>query len=189
MVEKVARGSALLDDMDALLGKASALLLSAEASGDTRTALAGVKEARACIELLAKLEQSRAGSATTVEATSEDRTAGANFENGGLNGRKWTTVCQLLRDVLVSWPTLANSVAGGLRDMGLDSEAAMILSEIPETLRIERVEDPTADRRPSRPFLTKDLENIRIVLLEELHAHPEVQRRIVARLRAAEASA
>ncbi len=45
----------LLRDAGALRAKAISLLLAAERSGDIRTALAGVREARGCLELLAKL--------------------------------------------------------------------------------------------------------------------------------------
>ena len=51
----VADADSLLRDVGALRGKAISLLLAAERSGDLRTALAGVREARGCIELLAKL--------------------------------------------------------------------------------------------------------------------------------------
>ena len=42
--------------MKALHSKAYSLLLQAEQAGDLRTALQGVREARGCLELLAKLE-------------------------------------------------------------------------------------------------------------------------------------
>jgi hypothetical protein len=45
----------LLKEVKILRGKAYALLLAAEREGDYRTALAGVREARGCLELLAEL--------------------------------------------------------------------------------------------------------------------------------------
>jgi len=51
-----AAGTDLLREVRALRGKSYALLLKAEAAGDYRTALAGVREARACLELLAEME-------------------------------------------------------------------------------------------------------------------------------------
>jgi hypothetical protein len=51
----VAQGDALLQQARALQGKATSLLLQAEKEGDFRTALAGVREARGCLELLAKM--------------------------------------------------------------------------------------------------------------------------------------
>ncbi len=45
----------LLKHVRTLQGKATALLLKAEAEGDYRTALQGIREARSCIELMAKL--------------------------------------------------------------------------------------------------------------------------------------
>jgi hypothetical protein len=52
---EVARGDALLQDVRDLQAKAMGLLKKAEAMSDYRTALAGIREARACLELLAKL--------------------------------------------------------------------------------------------------------------------------------------
>jgi len=51
----VADADSLLREVGALRAKAVHLLLAAERSGDLRTALAGVREARGCIELLARL--------------------------------------------------------------------------------------------------------------------------------------
>jgi len=47
----------LLDQVRALRNKSLSLLLAAEKSGDLRTALAGVREARASLELLAEMSQ------------------------------------------------------------------------------------------------------------------------------------
>jgi len=52
----VARGDDLLDQVHRLKSKAISLLLKAEAAGDFRTALAGIREARNCLELLLEVE-------------------------------------------------------------------------------------------------------------------------------------
>jgi len=52
----VAQADDLLAQLRALLAKALSLLAQAETGGDLRTALAGVREARATLELLAELE-------------------------------------------------------------------------------------------------------------------------------------
>jgi hypothetical protein len=52
---EVARADDLLREVRALRSKAISILLQAEAAGDLRTALAGVREARECLQLLAKL--------------------------------------------------------------------------------------------------------------------------------------
>jgi len=49
-------GSDLLDQVHRLKSKAVSLVLKAEAAGDFRTALAGIREARACLELLLEVE-------------------------------------------------------------------------------------------------------------------------------------
>src|SRR5215210_7569143 len=53
---EVASATNLLTELRALRAKAISLLLKAEKDGDYRTALAGVREARSCLELLAELE-------------------------------------------------------------------------------------------------------------------------------------
>jgi hypothetical protein len=55
--EATARADDLLAQLRALRSKAMALLLAAEKAGDYRTALAGIREARACLELLAEMSQ------------------------------------------------------------------------------------------------------------------------------------
>ncbi len=54
--KEATRGDDLLDQVNKLKGKAISLLLKAEAAGDYRTALAGIREARACLELLLEVE-------------------------------------------------------------------------------------------------------------------------------------
>jgi hypothetical protein len=49
------RADGLLLQVEALKAKALGLLEAAEKAGDLRTALTGIKEARGCLELLAKL--------------------------------------------------------------------------------------------------------------------------------------
>lgn len=54
--ELVAHGTALLAQVTSLHRRALGLLQRAEAAGDLRAAMAGIREARGCIELLARLE-------------------------------------------------------------------------------------------------------------------------------------
>lgn len=53
---EVAQADDILAQLKALRNKAMSILLKAEQAGDYRTALAGVREARSCLELLAELE-------------------------------------------------------------------------------------------------------------------------------------
>lgn len=55
-VAEVASATNLLTELRALRSKAISLLLKAEKDGDYRTALAGVREARATLELLGELQ-------------------------------------------------------------------------------------------------------------------------------------
>jgi len=54
--EEIANADDLLDQVQSLRRKSLELLAKAEQAGDFRTALAGVKEARACIETLLEVE-------------------------------------------------------------------------------------------------------------------------------------
>ena len=54
--EQVAQANDLLREVQALRAKAYRLLMAAEAAGDLRTALLGVREARSCLELLGEME-------------------------------------------------------------------------------------------------------------------------------------
>jgi hypothetical protein len=53
---EVARADGLLAQVQNLKARAAAILDTAEAAGDLRTALGGIREARGCIELLGRLE-------------------------------------------------------------------------------------------------------------------------------------
>lgn len=64
--QEVARADSLLDQLKQLQQKALTLLNKAETAGDLRTALQGVREARGCLELLAKLQGELAQEGTTV---------------------------------------------------------------------------------------------------------------------------
>lgn len=65
--ELVAHGASLLDQVTSLHHRALGLLQRAETAGDFRAAMAGIREARGCIELLARLEgQLREREAATV---------------------------------------------------------------------------------------------------------------------------
>ncbi len=54
--KEVSRADDLLAEVNKLKAKAIDLLLKAEAAGDYRTALAGIREARSCLELLLEVE-------------------------------------------------------------------------------------------------------------------------------------
>ncbi len=54
--QEVAQADNLLEQVQNLQAKALSILAKAEASGDLRTALQGIREARSCLELLAKLQ-------------------------------------------------------------------------------------------------------------------------------------
>jgi len=53
--QEVARGDALLAQVRELQARATSILDAAERSGDLKTALAAIAQARGCLELLAKL--------------------------------------------------------------------------------------------------------------------------------------
>jgi hypothetical protein len=55
-VQEIAQADSLLDQLTNLREKALDILQKAEDSGDLKTALMGIREARGCLELLAKIE-------------------------------------------------------------------------------------------------------------------------------------
>ncbi len=55
--KEINRGEELLAQVQQLRNKAVSILLAAERAGDLRTALAGIREARACLELLLEAER------------------------------------------------------------------------------------------------------------------------------------
>ncbi len=56
LARETARGDDLLEQVRQLRGKAISILMQAERSGDLKTGLMGVREARSCVELLAEME-------------------------------------------------------------------------------------------------------------------------------------
>jgi len=96
--EEAARADDLLTQLRALRSKAMALLLAAEKSGDFRTALAGIREARGCIELLLEVEQ-RISRQPTVNL---------------LISPEWVTARSVLIEALRPYPQARSAVAAAL---------------------------------------------------------------------------
>jgi len=63
---QVANADDLLTQLGLLRSKALGLLMKAEAAGDYRAALAGIREARGCIEVMAKMMGELSDGATVV---------------------------------------------------------------------------------------------------------------------------
>jgi hypothetical protein len=95
---EVAEATDLLREVRALRSKAYGLLLKAEQQGDIRTALAGVREARGCLELLAELEGEL------------DRRPTLNL----LIAPEWLAVRGVLLDALRPYPEACTAVAARL---------------------------------------------------------------------------
>jgi len=107
------RGASLLDDVRALRAKTAALLIRAEEAGDLRTALAGVREARGCLELLARLEPRHENRAPIQlpELSDED------LELDTPSLRQWIALVEVLQDELEKWPSLRNRIADRLEEI------------------------------------------------------------------------
>jgi hypothetical protein len=88
----------LLAQLRALRSKAMALLLAAEKSGDLRTALLGVREARGCLDLLLEVEQ-RISRQPTLNL---------------LVAPEWLTVRTTLIRTLAPYPEAKTAVASAL---------------------------------------------------------------------------
>jgi hypothetical protein len=94
----VAQADDLLAQLRALRSKAMALLLAAEKSGDIRTALAGVREARVTLELLLELSQRI------------DRRPTLNL----LVAPEWLATRSVLLEALAPYPEARSAVAASL---------------------------------------------------------------------------
>lgn len=91
----------LLKEVRLLRGKAVALLLKAEQEGDYRTALQGIREARGCLELLAKL----------LDAIHDGPTINI------LISPEWAEVRTVLLTTLAPYPDARQAVAGALAEL------------------------------------------------------------------------
>ena len=96
--EETARADDLLEQVKALRNKSLSLMLAAEKAGDLRTALAGIREARACLELLAEMSQAI------------DRRPTLNL----LVAPEWLTTCSALIEALRPYPEARSAVAARL---------------------------------------------------------------------------
>jgi hypothetical protein len=95
---EAAQAEDLLQQVQALRGKALELLRKAEGEGDYRTALQGVREARACVELLLEVEGEL------------DRRPQVNV----LVSAEWRTVRAALLEALTPYSEARAAVAGRL---------------------------------------------------------------------------
>jgi hypothetical protein len=93
-----AQADDLLEQVRALLTKSLQLMLAAEKAGDLRTALAGIREARACLELLAEMSQAI------------DRRPTLNL----LIAPEWLAARSTLLDALQGYPEARSAVAARL---------------------------------------------------------------------------
>ena len=96
--EEMTQADRLLAEVRHLQATAHRLLLAAEAAGDLRTALLGVREARGNLELLAKLTQQL------------DTRPALNL----LVAPEWLTVRAVLLEALIAYPEARAAVVGRL---------------------------------------------------------------------------
>lgn len=96
--EEVSQADDLLAHSRALWSKATALLLKAEQAGDLRTALSGIGQARACLELYARL----AGELNDQRVTNI------------IMSPQWVTVYNVIVRGLAPYPELREQIAGEL---------------------------------------------------------------------------
>lgn len=100
---QVANADDLLTQLGLLRSKALGLLMKAEAAGDYRTALAGIREARGCIEVMARMMGELADSATVVNI---------------LITPEWTRVQAAMLSALAPYPDARVAVADALVAIG-----------------------------------------------------------------------
>jgi hypothetical protein len=98
-IKEVAKAETLLDDIRALREKAAAILEKAETAGDLKIALLGIREARGCIELLAKVDgQLKEGPQITI-----------------INNPEWVELRTLIITALDSYPDAKEAVVYAIR--------------------------------------------------------------------------
>ncbi|MBT9156277.1 MAG: hypothetical protein DDT37_01262 [Firmicutes bacterium] len=102
---EVARADTLLDQVCALRDRALSLLDAAERAGDPRTALAGVREAKGCLELLARLQGDLRQHATI------------NF----LVAPQWLSLRTVIIQTLEQHPAAREAVVRALREVEKDA--------------------------------------------------------------------
>lgn len=102
-IKDVAEANTLLGDIKSLRERATGILDRAEKSGDLKTALMGIREARGCLELLAK-----------VEGQINNRPQ-INFNQISIyQSPEWLTVGTTLANILSPYPALREKVANAL---------------------------------------------------------------------------
>ncbi len=99
--QEIAKANNLLDPVVGLRDKALSILATAEQAGDLKTALQGIKEARACLELLARL-QGELQERTTVNV---------------LVNPQWITLRTVILKALDGYPEARQAVARALREV------------------------------------------------------------------------
>ena len=98
---EIAKADTLLDQVAGLRDKALSILAKAEQAGDLRTALQGVREAKGCLELLARL-QGELQERTTVNI---------------LVNPQWITLRTVILKALDGYPEARQAVARALREV------------------------------------------------------------------------
>ncbi len=102
---EIAKADSLLDQVTELRNKALSILAKAEQAGDLRTALQGVREAKGCLELLARL-QGELQERTTVNV---------------LVNPQWLTLRAVILKALDRYPEARQAVARALREVESDA--------------------------------------------------------------------
>ena len=98
---EIAKADSLLDQVTELRDKALSILDKAEQAGDLRTALQGVREAKGCLELLAKL-QGELQERPTVNV---------------LVNPQWITLRTVILEALDPYPEARQAVVWALREV------------------------------------------------------------------------
>jgi hypothetical protein len=98
---EIAKADSLLDQVTELRDKALSILDKAEQAGDLRTALQGVREAKGCLELLARL-QGELQERTTVNV---------------LVNPQWITLRTVILKALDGYPDARHTVARALQEV------------------------------------------------------------------------
>ena len=105
--QEVTKADSLLDQVIELRDKALSILAKAERAGELRTALQGVREAKGCLELLARL-QGELQEQTTVNV---------------LINPQWLSLRTVILEALDRYPEARQAVARALREVEGDASS------------------------------------------------------------------
>jgi hypothetical protein len=106
------QGNDTLAEVRSLKSKAMEILTQAQAAGDLKTALLGIREARGCLEAILK-----------AEGRIQEQNINVNLQQVNIyQSPEWSKVGAALADILAPYPELRQEVAGRLLQLAREAQ-------------------------------------------------------------------